>query len=144
MTWEFQLYLLILLMTVGLALVVASVAWRRRRLPGAAALALTMLAVAVWAGFNMLEHTAVGFQNKLFFGKLEYLGIANVPPLWLVFALSYCGLNRFLTRRNLILLWIIPVITILIALTNDLHSWMWHVTENPLNPTGPLDYSQRG
>lgn len=144
MTWQFELYLLILLMTVGLALVVAVVAWRRREMPGAAALALTMLAVAIWAGLNMLEYTAVGFQNKLFFGKLEYLGIASVPPLWLIFALSYCSLNRFLSRRNLVLLWIIPVVTILMAVTNDLHSWMWQVTVNSLNPNGTLDYSQRG
>ncbi len=144
MTWQFQLYLLILLVTIGLALVVAMVAWRRRETPGAAPLALIMLAVAVWAGLNLLEQAVVGFQSKLFFGKADYLGIASVPPLWLIFALSYCGLNRFLTRRNLILLWIIPVITIGMALTNDLHSWMWHVTENAQNPGGTLDYSQRG
>lgn len=144
MIWQFQLYLLILIITVGMALVVATAAWRRRETPGAAALSLVMLAVAVWASLNLLEHAIIGFQNKLFFGKLEYFGIACVPPLWLMFALSYCGLERFLTRRNLILLWIIPVVTIFMSLTNDLHFWMWRVTENLQNPSGPLDYSQRG
>jgi PAS domain S-box-containing protein len=144
MTWHFQLYQLILLIAVGVALVVALVSWRRRETPGAAPLALIMLAVAVWAGLNLLEHAVVGFQNKLFFGKLQYLGIASVPALWLIFALSYCGWQRFLTRRNLILLWIIPVITIVIALTNDLHFWMWQVRENAQNPGGTLDYTLRG
>ncbi len=86
----------------------------------------------------------IGFQNKLFFGKIEYLGIASVPPLWLIFALSYCGFNRFLTRRNVILLWIIPVITIGMALTNDLHAWMWFVTENAPELGRSLNYSLRG
>ena len=144
MSWHFQLYQLILLIAAGVALVVALVSWRRRETPGAAALALIMLAVAAWAGLNLLEHAVVGFQNKLFFGKLQYLGIASVPTLWLIFALSYCGWQRFLTRRNLILLWIIPAITVIIALTNDLHFWMWQVSENAQNPGGTLDYTQRG
>ena len=104
MTWEFQLYLFILLITVGLVVVVAMLAWRRRETPGAAPLALIMLAVAVWAGLTRLGHAVVGFQNKLFFGELEYLRTSSVPPFWLIFALSNRGLNRFLTRRNLILL----------------------------------------
>jgi len=53
--------------------------------------------------------------------------LVSVPPLWLIFALSYCGLNRFLTRRNVSLIWIIPVITIAMALTNNPHSWVWFV-----------------
>ena len=144
MAWEFQLYLFTLLVAVGLAVMVAMLAWQRRATPGATPLALIMLAVAVWAGLTLLELAVVGFQSKLFFGKLEYLGIANVPPLWLVFALSYCGLQRFLTRRNLILLWIIPVITVVLALTNDLHAWMWFVTENSPELGRSLNYSLRG
>jgi PAS domain S-box-containing protein len=144
MAWEFQFYLFTLLVAVSLAAVVAMLAWQRRATPGAAPLALIMLAVAAWAGLTLLEHAVLGFQNKLLFGKLEYLGIASVPPLWLIFALSYCGLNRFLTRRNLILLWMIPIITIALALTNDFHSWMWFVTENSPELGRSLNYSLRG
>jgi hypothetical protein len=144
MAWVFQVYLSTLLAAVGLAVMVSMLAWQRRATPGATPLALIMLAVAVWAGLTLLEHAVIGFQNKLFFGKIEYLGIASVPPLWLIFALSYCGLNRFLTRRNLILLWIIPAITIGMALTNDLHAWMWIVTENAPELGRSLNYSLRG
>ena len=104
MAWEFQLYLFSLLIAVSLAVLVAMLAWQWRATPGATPLALIMLAVAVWIGLTLLEHAVIGFQHKLLFGKIEYLGIASVPPLWLIFALSYCGLNRFLTRRNMILL----------------------------------------
>jgi len=104
MAWKFQLYPFTLLVAASLAKAVAMLVWQRRATPGATPLALIMLAVAVWAGLTLLENAVIGFQNKLFFGKIEYLGIASVPPLWLIFALSYCGLNRFLTRRNMILL----------------------------------------
>jgi hypothetical protein len=135
MVWQFQPYLLVLVIGIGMALIVAVVAWRRRETPGALPLALTMLAAALWAGLDVCEYAVVGYGYKLTFSKLQYVGIASVPVLWLIFALAYCGYQRFLTRRNLILLWIIPVITILMALTNDLHSWMWNVRVNAQDPT---------
>jgi len=144
MTWHFQPYLLILIIAIGMALIVALVAWRRRATPGAIPLALTMLAAATWAGLGVLEQGVDGYDYKLFFGELQYVGIASVPAFWLIFALSYCGYDRFLTRRNLILLWIIPLVTIGMSMTNGLHSWMWVVKINPSSPTGALDYSQRG
>jgi PAS domain S-box-containing protein len=145
MIWHFQPYLLILAFAAGLALTVAYLAWRQREMPGATALALTMLAVAWWASLNMLERAADGYELKLAFGKLQYLGIAAVPSLWLIFALSYCGYQRFLSRRNMILMWIIPVASMLLAVTNDWHHSLWrNVLLNPDNPAAALNYSDRG
>ena len=144
MTWNFQPYFLILALTVGLALVVAYLAWRQREMQGAPALAFTMLAVAWWAGLNLLERAADGYELKLVFGKLQYIGISAVPILWLIFALSYCGYQRFLTRRNLILIWIIPVISMSLALTNDVHHILWRSVALNANPAVALNYSDRG
>jgi PAS domain S-box-containing protein len=141
MTWNFQPYLLILIIGAILALVVAAVAWRRRETPGALPLALMMLAAAWWAGLDVCEYAVVGADYKLTFAKLQYLGIASLPVLWLIFALAYCGYQRVLTRRNVILLWIIPVATMLVALSNDLHSWLWNIS---LNANGTLNYSAQG
>lgn len=141
MTWNFQPYLFILVCGAILAVVVAGVAWRQRGTPGAVPLALMMLAAAWWAALDVGEYAVVGAGYKLVFSKLQYLGIASIAVLWLIFALAYCGYQRFLTRRNVILLWIIPSATILITLTNDLHSWMWHIS---VEPTGALNYSRQG
>ena len=145
MIWHFELHLLILAFVVGLALVVAYLAWRQREMSGAAALAFTMLAVAWWAGFNLLERAADGYDLKLAFGKLQYLGISAVPVFWLIFALSYCGYQRLLTRRNLTLLLIVPTISTLMALTNDWHHGLWrNVVLNPVSSVAALNYSDRG
>jgi len=100
MAWKFRLYPFTLLVAASLAKAMAMLAWQRRATPGATPLALIMLAVAVWIGLTLLEHAVIGFQHKLLFGKIEYLGIASVPPLWLIFALSYCGLTRFLEQSS--------------------------------------------
>jgi PAS domain S-box-containing protein len=139
--WQFPPYLLILILTVFVALFTAAVAWRRRTAPGALPFALLMLAVAWWAGWRALEGAAVEAGIKLTFGKLEYAGIASVAPLWLIFALSYCELDRWLTRRKLIALWIIPVMTLVLALTNDGHGWLWSSVSPSLDSTdGNLTY----
>jgi PAS domain S-box-containing protein len=125
MTWQFQPYLVLLGSAVVIALLVALVCWRRRSAPGAQSFALLMLAVAWWAALRALEGAAQTYEVKLTFGKLTYLGIASVAPLWLMAALSYCGLARWLTRQRIVLLWIIPIITMVLALTNDWHGWLW-------------------
>ena len=125
MAWEFQPYLLLLSGAVAITLLVALACWRRRGAPGAQAFALLMLAVAWWAALRALEGAAQTYEAKLTFGKLSYLGIASVAPLWLMAAASYCGLDRWLARRRLMLLWIIPIITMMLALTSDWHRWLW-------------------
>lgn len=125
MAWQFPPYLFILLSAVPLALVVAAACWQRRAAPGALPFALLMLAAAWWAALRALEGAAVSYDAKLAFGKLAYLGVASVPPLWLMAALSYSGFERWLTRRNVIWLWCIPVITMGLAVTNEWHAWLW-------------------
>jgi PAS domain S-box-containing protein len=134
MTWQFPPYLLVLILTVLVTLLMAVAGWRRRTAPGALPFALLMLAVAWWAGWRALEGAAVNEALKLTFGKLEYLGVVSIAPLWLMAALSYCGFERWLTRRNLIWLWAIPVITLALALTNDWHGWLW----NSVSPASEL------
>ena len=125
MAWQFQPYLLFLASAVVIALLVGLICWRRRSAPGAQAFALLMWAVAWWAALRALEGAAQTYEAKLTFGKLTYFGIASIAPLWVMAALSYCGLDRWLTRRRIILLWVIPLITIMLALTNDWHGWLW-------------------
>jgi PAS domain S-box-containing protein len=49
------------------------------------------------------------------------VGIVTIPVPLLTFALQHTGKDKWLTRRNLILLSIVPLITLLLAWTNDAH-----------------------
>jgi hypothetical protein len=53
--------------------------------------------------------------------KVEYLGIATVPISWLEFALQYTDREGQLTPRNLALLSALPLVTLLLAWTNEAH-----------------------
>lgn len=100
-------------------------AWRRRANPGAVSFTVLMLAVSLWALAYSFELASTDLASKFFWARVKYVAIVTVPVAWLTFAVEYSGEARRLTRRNLILLSIIPVITVLLVLTSDFHDLMW-------------------
>jgi PAS domain S-box-containing protein len=117
-----------------LALIIAAYAWRLRPKRGATALTLLALATAIWALGYGLEIAGTDLPTKLFWAKVQYLGIVTVPLCWLIFALDYAGHDRWLTPRALIPLGIIPTITVLLAFTNEWHGLIW--SDYHLDPAG--------
>ncbi len=136
MHWQYTPYMLPLVIAAAISAVVARMAWRRRRVPGATTLLVFMLAVVEWSVGNVLELGSPELEVKLFWANLEYLGIVIIPVMWLVFALQYSGRERYLTRRNLVLLLSIPLITLLLVWTNSLHGLMRYNIR--LDTSGPF------
>ena len=105
---------------------VAVVGWRRRARPAGVEFLVVVAAAALWALFYSFELMAPGLEGKVFWAKLEYLGVATLPTVWLLFALGYTGFER-LSPRALALLLIEPVATIIIVTTNGLHHLVWTI-----------------
>jgi PAS domain S-box-containing protein len=125
MHWQYTPYLFPLGIATVVSVVLALVAWRRRPAPGATAFVLLMLAVAEWSLAYALRLACADLEAKLLWAKVRYLGIVIVPATWLAFALQYTGRDRWLTRRNLTLLAIEPLGTLLLVWTNDWHGLHW-------------------
>ncbi len=124
MIWELQLYLIISIVGIGMAMFVAAAAWRRN-VPGSVSMTGLMLAVAWWLLMGALEIVVADLRTKVLCSQLKYLGIATVPVWWFLFALDYSDVRRRLTPRVLKLLWLIPAFTIVVALTQGWHTWLW-------------------
>ncbi len=125
MYWQLNSYVLLLFISALVAGAVAAYAWRRRPATGATALTVLMLGAAEWSFAYALE---IGFTNlpaKIFWAKLEYIGITIVPLAMLFIALQHTGQEKWLTRRNFTLLSIIPVAAMLLAWTNETHGLIW-------------------
>lgn len=142
MTWQDAPYPLLLLLAFMLAFSLARYAYQRRPSPGAAPLALLMAAAAQWSLTYAFELSSVTLQAKLFWAKVEYLGIVILPVAWLLFALAYTGRNRWLTPSRLTLGLIIPLLTLVSAWTNDYHALLWSSVALDLStPISVLDLS---
>jgi hypothetical protein len=124
MDWQYTAYTAFLFTTTGVLVALALYAQQRRTTAGATAFMWLALVVAEWALTYALELAGSDVPAKVFWPKLQYLGITSVPLAWLIFTLHYAGKARWLTRRNLTLLLILPVLTLLVF-TNEAHGLIW-------------------
>lgn len=116
-----------LLISATLTLVAALIAWRRR-VPGSFALSLLLLSMSIWSGFYALTWLSLPLQVKLFLPNITYIGVATVPTLFLVFALSFTQWEDWLTRPRLSLLSVQPGITLILVWTNRYHQLVFEQT----------------
>lgn len=116
----YSVYLVPLLIAAVVAVGLAVLAWGRRAIPGAGAMALLMGMVAVWALAYVGELAAPSLRGKLAWTCLEYLAVVSLPVIWLTFVLHYSGLTQWARRRNLLLVCIVPALTLLILWTDCL------------------------
>jgi PAS domain S-box-containing protein len=56
---------------------------------------------------------------------------AVTPVMWLTFAIQYAGRGKWLSRRNLTFLSLIPLLTIALVWTNGLHGLVWRQSMAP-------------
>ncbi|MFA5065036.1 MAG: histidine kinase N-terminal 7TM domain-containing protein [Dehalococcoidia bacterium] len=99
----------------------AAYAFTRRSVTGSRAFAWLMLSLCIWSFSYGIELSCLSLQAVLICLVPEYLGIASVPVLVLIMTLQYTGLEKSVTTRNVIPLFIIPLITVLMVATNQLH-----------------------
>ena len=136
MRWHLTPYSYLLLVVAAVSAALLFYSWRRRGTTGAETLALLMAGVCIWAAGYALELSAADLSTKIFWAKVEYIGIASVPVAWLAFALQYTGREGRLTGRNLALLSALPLVTLLLAWTNEAHELVWSSTR--LSQDGPF------
>ncbi|MEM8531213.1 MAG: histidine kinase N-terminal 7TM domain-containing protein [Chloroflexota bacterium] len=129
-------YVIPLLVTTLATTILAIAAWRRRPAPGTMPFALFLGAISIWSCGYAFELLSVELTTKTLLAKLQYVGIVAIPVLWLVFVVQYTQRNHWLSRRNLILLTLLPCCTFLLVWTNEVHGLIWQTIK--LVPTGLL------
>jgi PAS domain S-box-containing protein len=125
MHWQYTPYVLPLLIAAAVSATIAFFAWRRRPAPGAMPLVCLALAASEWSLGYAVGMASADLPAKVFWAKVQYFGIVSVPIMWLFLALQYTGREGWLTRRNRVLLAIMPLLTLLLAWTNESHGLIW-------------------
>ncbi len=126
MSWRLTAFVIALLLATGICGTVALLLWRRRHNPGGLPLVLLLSVGSIWSFAVALEAVATDIPTKIIWSKIEYLGAANAGLLFVLFAAQYTHSDRWLTRRSILLLTIIPVVTLIFAITNEWHHWLWN------------------
>jgi len=94
---------------------------KNRGVPGAIPFALACLFGLLWSLALVLEFLAVDLEVKIFWRKFGVMWQLPSATAISCFLLEYARPKRWLNRRNVILLSVFPLLTILAILTNDIH-----------------------
>jgi len=121
----FTIYSLFFLVTALVSFFGAFLALYRRRVKGALEITWLMVASGIGSFWVIFETSAVTMAEKIFWAKLEFTGGSFTPVLYLIFVLRFTGKEKFLSAKNIFLLFIIPLITLAMVFTNDYHNLMW-------------------
>jgi diguanylate cyclase (GGDEF)-like protein/PAS domain S-box-containing protein len=97
------------------------IAWRRRSAAGAIGLAAVMAAMFIWSFTYAVRWSVNSVQLQFFWLDLSFIGVVLAPGALLVFVLQYINRSDLVTRRNLVILAIEPILTMILLWTDPLH-----------------------
>jgi len=123
--WQYVNITISIVTSVG-SVLMAVYAWRHRDAQGARWLVALMAAVAwvtLWYAFEAAS--GADLTAYVTFTKFEYIGLQFLPMLWFRFALTFSGRERTLSTPLRVLLVLVPVITIVLAFTNEWHGLIY-------------------
>ncbi|MBN1632344.1 MAG: EAL domain-containing protein [Thermoleophilia bacterium] len=100
------------------------VSWRHHAI-GSRCFSLLMASVGLWCLLYSLEIVLPGLAAKVVSAKMQYVAIVSVPVLWLSFSLRYTGQERWVTGPRVLLYAIIPMLSLGLVASTELHGLMW-------------------
>jgi signal transduction histidine kinase len=109
---------LVLLASAVLTGLLAAFAWSRRSSGPAVRYAVPFfVAVTLYLGGYAMEIASTSLDEILLWIRVEYLGIAVVPPFVICMVLAYTGQDLYLTRPVIAALFALPAVTLGLVLT---------------------------
>jgi hypothetical protein len=117
---QFHPYILPLALSAIVSGTAAIIAYHRRNVQGAMALAVNMLALTIWSGAYALMWAGATEYAQLFWLRIVYIGVVIAPLSFFVFVARATDSN-WLKPHHIIGLSFISVIVLLLVWTNSLH-----------------------
>ncbi|MFZ2097461.1 MAG: diguanylate cyclase [Anaerolineales bacterium] len=145
MTWQFTSEVLISFLIAAIALIIGLISTRWWKTPGIVYFSLMMVSVGGWALLAGLEAASIQITRQILWASLQYIGIAFIIAFWLLLILQYTHQDQRISRRWVILLLIVPLITIYVAITENQRHWLWEtITPSSTVAGAPLIYTHGG
>lgn len=126
MTLDYHFIFLPIFLAAITALLIAVFTWRRSV---TRMLSLMSAAISIWAFGYLLELSSPQLSSKIFWAKVQYLGIASAPVIWLLFSLNFAKRQDYVSLIIRRLLLLHPMLVILLTWTNESHHLIWQTTQ---------------
>ena len=88
-------------------------------------MAVLMTGISLWTVASALELCSTNLDTKLFWYRLQFIGVAFVPVSYFMICMLYSGKKARVNSSIYLLLAAIPLITGVVVFTNSWHGLMW-------------------
>ncbi|UYN89850.1 MAG: diguanylate cyclase [Anaerolineales bacterium] len=105
--------------------------WPRRAFHAGRALLAFLLCLSWWSFTYALFWLRIPGPTPFFWIDLTYFSVVAVPIALTVFTLQFTGRGRYLTRLNMTLLLVVPILTLVLLWTDPLHGLFFAGTRVP-------------
>ena len=123
-------------LSAALVFVVALFCFARRQRRGAWYLTLTLLMGGLWAASEGALYLGLDMHVNLTITYLQYLAVAPLTALALLFALEVFGYDRWIKPVRRFFLYVLAPVMVLLAWSDPWHHWMY--PQRFLIDTGPV------
>ncbi|MCK9617434.1 MAG: ATP-binding protein [Lentimicrobiaceae bacterium] len=118
-------YTIFLAIAFGLSLLVATLVFNKKYIPGRLLFFFLMLFVAEYALAASIESAVSTIEKKILWSQIEYIGNMGIGVFFMYFILYFTGEKSITKNKKWLLLWIIPILMVVFAFTNDYHHLVW-------------------
>ena len=133
----------ILFINAAAALTIALILLRRPKKPGIQSMILMLVGLIFWSFSYAMITLSPTYTAKLFWLRVENIGIQIVPVLWFFFAMKYTYMDQWLSGKSVILVfWVIPIVSLLCILSNEWFHLYYISTRIATDAGGPLIISR--
>ncbi len=115
----------LMFLTVAVGIFTIFTLWKHRTSPGIKYLIYLEIAACIFAFTYGMEFGTPLLEAKIWWSKLSYFGIAFLPVFYLLFTTAFSQNKQRIPPLRIVLLSVIPVLTILLVLTNESHRLVW-------------------
>lgn len=129
---DFSLSLLIC----GIAAIATSIIIFKRSGDAVKQFSYLTFGIAIWSIAYSFELASKTYDQMMFWLRLEYIGVAFLPAMWVQFILKFIGKSHWLKMWTNALLYIIPSLTFIAVWTNDFHHL--HYLNVDIDYSGPF------
>jgi len=122
---QYTAYLILAPLAAIVSVGVLLYAWRYKVSQEMPALRWLMFTIVGWLTCNILDLATPTEAGTILWAKMGYLFVTSTALTWLRFALRYTDQHKWLKAARFAWFCIIPLISIIIVFTNEMHGLMW-------------------
>lgn len=143
MATQWTFFVIVLISNAVLAAAIAILLNRRHTAPGRDALIWMLFGLTIWAfGYAMIT-IFPSLEAKIFWLRIENIGILSVPVFWFLFTVQYAQVNKWLNRSTGALFFIIPAIS-LVFIFSERWLPLYYSSIRPFSASGGPLLIERG